>query len=155
MECHFTFIDDIFLFLLHTVCVVLIGRCVVSLLNIGYLFRFCLVKSAFLPDLPRRLFSLVLYLCGIDYHWLNYENVFSSFWFFSSNVAYFLITCTPSPQNIHIRLASFAVPFGSLLSSLKLCQEWNRKKCLLEPKSCFMLCSLAYALLDHCWYRSV
>lgn len=65
MECHLTFIDDIFLFLLHAVCVVLIGRCVVSLLNISYLFRFCLVESAFLPDLPRRLFSLLLYLCGI------------------------------------------------------------------------------------------
>lgn len=65
MECHFTFIDDIFPSLLHTVYVMLIGRCVVSLLNIGYLFRFCLVDSAFLPGLPRRLFSLVLCLCGI------------------------------------------------------------------------------------------
>ena len=82
-----------------------------------------------------------------------YENVFYSFQFFSSNVTYFLIIFTLSPQRY---ISTWPQQFSmAVCSSLELCQEWPWKKCLLEPKSCFTLHSLAFALVDHCWYRSI
>lgn len=104
--------------LIFSVLCYVIGRFMMCLLNLGYLFRFCLVESALLPDLPKSLFSLDLCLGGID-HWFDYENTFYSVQFFSSNATYFLIICTPFTTEAYISVwPPRRSPWQSVVSSL-------------------------------------